>query len=92
MEATIHGRKELKLLEFNETYEMNSPKLCIHLFPVPRVEWIGDVHIHCKQSRLKALINFKGKSFFDLKGSSTEIGGKIMNNEKLYELRGNWDG
>lgn len=94
IEATIYGKRELKLLEFNETYEMNSPKLCLRLFPFPSAEWSGDVMIECKQSGLRATLCYKGKSLLGLKGSSTRIIGRIghsSNGRDLYELEGNWD-
>eukprot|EP01018_Ginkgo_biloba_P027155 Gb_21513 [translate_table: standard] len=91
VEVTVQGKRELKLREFDETYEMNCPKLCIRFFPSPSAEWVGDVLIHCKQSGLKANISYKGKSLFGLKGSSTRITGKISSVQDLYELEGNWD-
>lgn len=96
VEATIHGKRELKLLELGEIYEMNSPNLRINLFPFPTVEWIGNVEIQCKQTGLKATLSYKGKSFFGLKGSNTRISGSIGRcspaQDVLYELHGDWDG
>lgn len=94
IEATVFGKRELKLLEFNETYEMNSPKLCLRLFPIPSTEWSGDVLIQCKQTGLRATLCFKGKSLLGFKGSSTRITGRIGHSSHggdLFELQGNWD-
>jgi hypothetical protein len=94
IEATIHGKRELKLLELNETYEMNSPKLCLRFFPFPSAEWSGDVLIQCKQSGLRATLCYRGKSLLGFKGSSTRITGRIghiAHGGDLYELQGNWD-
>uniref|UniRef100_A0A0C9QLL2 TSA: Wollemia nobilis Ref_Wollemi_Transcript_28256_1848 transcribed RNA sequence n=1 Tax=Wollemia nobilis TaxID=56998 RepID=A0A0C9QLL2_9CONI len=95
VEATIHGQRELKLLEFNESYEMNCPKLCITFFPFPTVEWSGNVEIQCRQSGLKATLSYTGKSLFGLRGSSSRIIGRIGHcspAQDIYELEGNWDG
>ncbi|KAH9331503.1 hypothetical protein KI387_003611, partial [Taxus chinensis] len=96
IEATVHGQRELKLLELGETYGMNCPKLYISLLPFPTVPWISNVEILCKQSGLKANLSFKGKSFFGLRGSGTRICGSIRQcsppHNVLYELHGDWNG
>ncbi|GLJ25058.1 hypothetical protein SUGI_0479480 [Cryptomeria japonica] len=96
IEVKVHGKRELTLLEFGETYEMNCPQLRINLFPFPTIEWIGNVEIQCRQTGLKANLSYKGKSFFGLKGPNTKICGSIGRyfspQDVLYELHGVWDG
>ncbi|KAJ0029772.1 hypothetical protein Pint_14030 [Pistacia integerrima] len=42
VEAEVHGKRQLKLHKYKETYEMNSPKLLIRFLPVPGTEWVGN--------------------------------------------------
>eukprot|EP01018_Ginkgo_biloba_P038337 Gb_23063 [translate_table: standard] len=95
VEATVHGKRILKLPAFGERYEMNCPKLSIRFFPRPSTEWVGIVTVQCKESGLKATLCYNIKSLFGLKGSSTRITGKIFKTnfpaQHHYELDGNWD-
>ncbi|ERN12489.1 hypothetical protein AMTR_s00025p00170810 [Amborella trichopoda] len=70
VEAFVNGKRHLKLLKFNENYEMNAPNLLITLFPLPGVDWVGDVYIHCKESGLAASVSVGGWSVFGFKRNS----------------------
>ncbi|KAL1359359.1 hypothetical protein AAHE18_04G102500 [Arachis hypogaea] len=39
IEAKVHGKRQLKLLNHGETYEMNCPHLLFRIIPVPSVDW-----------------------------------------------------
>lgn len=94
VEATVHGKRILRLLHFGENYQMNYPKLLIRFLPSPCTEWVGNVSVKCEESGLEAMLWYRGKSSFGLKGSSTRLTGKIFNTsttQDLYELDGHWD-
>lgn len=94
IEAKIHGKRQLKLLNFGENYEMNSPNLLMKLLPIPTAEWSGKVSIQCKDSNLKAEISFNRSTFLGLLGSSSSVKGKIFHASTLktiYEIDGHWD-
>ncbi|KAL9325939.1 hypothetical protein ACSQ67_006584 [Phaseolus vulgaris] len=50
IDAEVHGKRLLKLLNHGETYEMNCPHLSIRILPVPRMDWIGNVNIRCPET------------------------------------------
>lgn len=95
VEAVIHGKRQLKLLNFGETYEMESPNLLIKILPVPSTDWTGNVCIRCKESGLEADISFyKSHSFLGFGGNSRSVKGKIFHSKTLktiYEIEGQWD-
>ncbi|XP_068643320.1 oxysterol-binding protein-related protein 4B isoform X2 [Aristolochia californica] len=94
VEAVIHGKRVLKLLNFDETYEMNSPKALIRFFPVPGSNWAGNVRVRCKDSGLEADICYDGKSFLGFGGNHRSIRGKIFDSSSsktIYEINGSWD-
>lgn len=94
VEATVHGKRILRLLSFGENYEMNCPKLLFRFLPSPCTEWVGNVSVKCEQSGLEATLCYRGKSLFGLKGSSTKLTGKIFSTttaQDLYEIDGHWD-
>ncbi|XP_077238519.1 oxysterol-binding protein-related protein 4C-like isoform X2 [Tasmannia lanceolata] len=94
VEAVVHGKRKLKLLNFGEIYEMNTPTLHMRFFPVPRVDWVGKVRIQCKDSGLEAELYYKGPSFLGFGGNPRSVKGKIFNSSSLktvYEIDGHWD-
>ncbi|ESR66513.1 oxysterol-binding protein-related protein 8 [Citrus sinensis] len=94
VEAEVHGRRQLKLLNHNETYEMNSPKLCIRFLPVPGADWVGNVKIKCYETGLEAELFYKANPFIALRRNHRAVKGKIYNSSSskiLYEIDGHWD-
>ncbi|XP_068636451.1 oxysterol-binding protein-related protein 4C-like isoform X2 [Aristolochia californica] len=94
VEAVINGKRVLKLLNFGETYEMNSPKALIRFFPVPGSNWVGNVRIRCRDSGLEADICYEGKGFLGFGGNHRSIKGKIFDSSSskiIYEINGFWD-
>ncbi|ONK69502.1 uncharacterized protein A4U43_C05F23610 [Asparagus officinalis] len=95
VEAVIHGKRQLKLLNFNESYEMESPNLLIKILPFPSSDWTGNVSIRCKDSGLEANVSFgESRSFFGLRGNPRSVKGKIVNSKTsktIYEIDGQWD-
>ncbi|XP_077238517.1 oxysterol-binding protein-related protein 4C-like isoform X2 [Tasmannia lanceolata] len=94
VEAVVHGKRLLKLLNFGEIYEMNTPKLLMRFFPVPGADWVGNVRIQCKDSGFEADLYYKGPSFLGFGGNSRSVKGKIFNSTSLktvYEVDGHWD-
>lgn len=94
VEAEVHGRRQLKLLNHNETYEMNSPKLCIRFLPVPGADWVGNVKIKCHETGLEAELFYKANPFIALRRNHRAVKGKIYNSSSskiLYEIDGHWD-
>ncbi|KAJ1400627.1 Oxysterol-binding protein [Sesbania bispinosa] len=95
IEAQVHGKRELKLLNHGETYEMNSPHLLIRILPVPGVDWVGNVNIRCMETGLVAELSYKSSySFLGLGGNRKVIKGKILDSSSskvLYEVDGHWD-
>ncbi|KAI3847069.1 hypothetical protein MKW92_041576 [Papaver armeniacum] len=94
VEAVVHGKRELKLINHGENYVMNTPKLLIGLIPVPRTDWTGNVTIHCEESGLLAELCFTGKSFLGFGGSNRSVKGKIVGtstSKTIYEVDGHWD-
>ncbi|KAI4344451.1 hypothetical protein L6164_011678 [Bauhinia variegata] len=93
VEAQVHGKRELKLLNHGESYEMNSPSLFIRVLPVPGIEWIGNVNISCQESGLVAELCYRS-SFLGIGGKQRLIKGKIFDSSSLkvlYEVDGQWD-
>ncbi|CAA2950485.1 Hypothetical predicted protein [Olea europaea subsp. europaea] len=94
IETEVHGKRQLNLLDKNETYVMNSPKLVIRFLPVPGVEWLGNVTIQCKETGLEAKLCYGGNSFFPRRSIHRSIKGKIFlssSSQTLYEINGHWD-
>ncbi|XP_003595047.3 oxysterol-binding protein-related protein 4C isoform X2 [Medicago truncatula] len=95
VEAQVRGKRQLKLLDHGETYEMNSPNLFFRILPVPGADWVGTVDIRCIETGLVAELSYKsGHSFLGLGGSHKVIKGKIFDSSSLkviYELDGHWD-
>lgn len=94
VETEVHGKRQLKLLNHGETYEMNSPKLLIKFLPIPWVDWVGEHRIRCHETGLEAELYYGSSSFFGLRGNPRTVKGKIfdsMSFELLYEIDGQWD-
>ncbi|GAB2291437.1 hypothetical protein Dimus_025692 [Dionaea muscipula] len=96
IETYVQGKRRLYLRGRGETYVMNSPNLSIRLFPVPGVDWVGEVRIKCPESGLEAELLYKSSSFFSLGGSRRSVTGKIFASSSsktttLYEVYGHWD-
>ncbi|KAM3394931.1 oxysterol-binding protein-related protein 4B [Capsicum galapagoense] len=93
IETEVHGKKELKLLNRQETYVMNSPMLVIRLLPFPGVDWVGNVTIKCEETDLQADLYYKGSSFLSNRGNRS-IKGKIFvpsTSKTICEINGHWD-
>ena len=95
IDAEVHGKRLLKLLNHGETYEMNCPHLSIRILPVPRMDWIGNVNIRCPETGLVAEISYTSShSLFGFGGNRNLIKGKILDSslfKVLYEVDGHWD-
>ncbi|CAL5184547.1 unnamed protein product [Lathyrus oleraceus] len=94
VEAQVHGKRRLKLLNHGETYEMNSPNLFIRILPVPGIDWVGNVDISCVETGLAAELCYISQSFFGFGGSRRVIKGKIIDSSTskiLYKVNGHWD-
>ncbi|XP_058727834.1 oxysterol-binding protein-related protein 4C-like isoform X2 [Vicia villosa] len=95
VEAQVHGKRELKLLNHGETYEMNCPHLLFRILPIPGADWVGTVDIRCLETGLVAELTYKSShSFLGLGGNHKVIKGKILDSsslEVLYEIDGHWD-
>ncbi|KAK9268466.1 hypothetical protein L1049_000217 [Liquidambar formosana] len=94
VETEVHGIRQLKLLNQGESYVMNSPKLLIRFFPVPGVDWVGNVRICCQETGLEAELCYKGSSFLGGRANHRSIKGKIFESSSLktiYKIDGHWD-
>lgn len=94
METDVHGKRQLKLHNHNETYEMNSPMLLIRFLPLPGVDWVGNVRIKCQETGIEADICYKANSFLGRRKNYRAIAGKIylsLTKETIYEINGHWD-
>ncbi|KAK3221354.1 hypothetical protein Dsin_008379 [Dipteronia sinensis] len=94
VETEVHGKRQLKLHNHRETYEMNSPKLLIRFLPVPGVDWVGNVKIKCPETGLEAELCYRANSFLGRRKNYRAIKGKIYQSSSsniLYEIDGHWD-
>ncbi|KAK7291869.1 hypothetical protein RIF29_07366 [Crotalaria pallida] len=95
IEAQVQGKRQLKLLNHGETYEMNCPHLLIRILPVPRVNWVGNVNVRCLETGLVAELSYTSShSFLGFGGNHRLIKGKILDSSSskvLYEVEGYWD-
>uniref|UniRef100_A0A2P2Q5Y6 Uncharacterized protein n=1 Tax=Rhizophora mucronata TaxID=61149 RepID=A0A2P2Q5Y6_RHIMU len=92
IEAEVHGKRQLKLLNHGETYVMNSPKLLIGMIP-PGVDWVGDVRICCRETGLEAELHYTTSSVFNPRGGYS-IRGKIRHSSStktFYTINGHWN-
>ncbi|XP_043714681.1 oxysterol-binding protein-related protein 4C-like [Telopea speciosissima] len=92
VEATLHGKRQLKLLNHGENYVMNSPKLVIRFFPKHCTDWVGDITIQCEESGLGAELCYRSNP-----GKERSVKGRIFDFSSttksitLYEIKGHWD-
>ncbi|KAL2458207.1 Oxysterol-binding protein-related protein 4B [Forsythia ovata] len=94
IETEVQGKRLVKLLDKNETYIMNSPKLVIRFFPVPSVDWMGNVTIQCQETGLEAELSYRGNSFLPRPSVHRSIKGKIFmssSSNTMYVIDGHWD-
>lgn len=94
IETEVQGKRQLKLLDRNETYIMNSPNLVIRFFPMPGVDWLGNVTIKCQETGLEAELNYRGNSFLPRPSVHRSIKGKIVmssSSKTIYVVDGHWD-
>ncbi|XP_015960010.1 oxysterol-binding protein-related protein 4C [Arachis duranensis] len=95
IEAQVHGKRQLKLLNHGETYEMNCPHLLFRIIPVPAVDWIGKINIKCIETGLEVDLSYKSTpSFLGFGGNQKVVKGKILNSSTLnvlYEVDGHWN-
>ncbi|KAK4265532.1 hypothetical protein QN277_026574 [Acacia crassicarpa] len=94
VETQVLGKRQLKLLNHGETYEMNCPHLLIRILPVPDIDWVGSVNVRCLETGLVAKLTYKSNSFLGLGGNGRLVKGKILNSSSskvLYEVEGHWD-
>ncbi|GMH17949.1 hypothetical protein Nepgr_019790 [Nepenthes gracilis] len=94
VETEVFSKRRVKLIEKGENYVMNSPNVLVRLFPVPSIDWIGNVKIKCEESGLEAELCYRGNTLFSLGGSKRSIRGKIFRSSSstiLYEVSGRWD-
>ncbi|KAI3814744.1 hypothetical protein L1987_14388 [Smallanthus sonchifolius] len=94
IETRVLGKRQLRLLNNGESYVMNSPNLVIKFFPMPDVEWLGNVTIRCEETGLEAQWCYKGNTFLGRKGNYRAIRGKIVSSPEMktiYKINGNWD-
>ncbi|EFA79871.1 oxysterol binding family protein [Heterostelium album PN500] len=88
----VEGSITLHLLERNEEYTFNFPNIFARgiLFGTLLTEIAGNTTISCKQTNLRADMDFKAKPFFG--GEYNTVSGKIKRkDEVLYSFSGKWD-
>lgn len=91
VDAQVLGKRQLKLLNHGETYEMNSPHLLVRILPFPGVAWVGNVNIRCLETGLEAKLSYRSSP---VGGNRKLIKGQIINSSSmkvLYEVHGHWD-
>ncbi|KAG4976495.1 hypothetical protein JHK82_035836 [Glycine max] len=89
VETKVHGKRQLKLHNHGETYEMDSPNLVIRILPISGTDWVGNVSIRCLETGLVAELNYIGQSFFGFRADRRLIKGKIFDSwfmKILYRL------
>ncbi|XP_027332870.1 oxysterol-binding protein-related protein 4B-like [Abrus precatorius] len=94
VETKVHGKRQLKLHNHGETYEMNSPNLIIRILPLPGTDWVGNVSIRCLETGLVAELSYISQSFFGFGGNRRLIKGKIFDSlsmKILCKIEGHWD-
>ncbi|XP_011077713.1 oxysterol-binding protein-related protein 4C isoform X2 [Sesamum indicum] len=94
IEVEVHGKRQLKLLNKNETYTMTPPNLVIRFLPVPGVDWLGNATVRCQETGLEAELCYRGNSFLPRPSVHRSIKGKIFLSsmmETVYEINGHWD-
>jgi oxysterol-binding protein-related protein 8 len=92
IEATVRGKRLLRLPKLGETYELGCPSLLIRLLPAPSVEWAGDVRVACRESGLEAELTYcRSRSFL---GIGRCVKGRILRSgsgDVVCKIDGHWD-
>ncbi|KAL0315978.1 UNVERIFIED_CONTAM: Oxysterol-binding protein-related protein 4B [Sesamum radiatum] len=94
IEIEVHGKRQLKLLNKNETYTMSPPNLVIRFLPVPGVDWLGNATVRCQETGLEAELCYRGNSFLPRPSVHRSVKGKIFLSstmETVYEINGHWN-
>ncbi|KAK6944601.1 Oxysterol-binding protein [Dillenia turbinata] len=96
VEAEVHGKRELNLLAHSETYLIDSPKLFIRFFPMPGVDWVGNVRIRCEETGIEAELCYGTSFFLGFGGNQRRsVKGRIFLSSSpkktIYEINGHWD-
>ncbi|KAK4391967.1 Oxysterol-binding protein-related protein 4B [Sesamum angolense] len=94
IEIEVHGKRQLKLLNKNETYTMSPPNLVIRFLPVPGVDWLGNATVRCQETGLEAELCYRGNSFLPRPSVHRSVKGKIFLSstmETVYEITGHWN-
>ncbi|OVA19235.1 Oxysterol-binding protein [Macleaya cordata] len=94
VEGTMHGTRQMKLLNHGENYVMNAPNVLIRFFPVPKTDFTGNVTIRCEESDLEAELCFGGYSFLGFGGKYRSVKGRIIESstsKTIYKEEGHWD-
>jgi len=92
MAVIVDGSITLSLLEHNEEYVITFPTACARgiIFGTLLTEITGSASIVCKNSGLKADMDFKSKPLFG--GEYNIVSGKIKKKgETYYSFSGKWD-
>eukprot|EP01018_Ginkgo_biloba_P038339 Gb_23061 [translate_table: standard] len=91
VEATVHGKRIVKLPAFGERYEMNCPKLSIRFVPSPSTEWVGIVTVQCQGVWIGGYImtvmvmdiqSGKTSMLYDAKATITKLKTPIVQNPR----------
>uniref|UniRef100_A0A2P2KPJ8 Oxysterol-binding protein-related protein 4C-like n=1 Tax=Rhizophora mucronata TaxID=61149 RepID=A0A2P2KPJ8_RHIMU len=93
VEVEVHGKRQLKLLNYGETYVIDTPKLLVKFLSLEN-DWFGNVSISCHETGLEAELCYTSSSFLSRKGKHS-IKGKIYDRtsqKTLYEIGGHWNG
>jgi oxysterol-binding protein-related protein 8 len=95
IEAAVKGKRQVRLLRFGETYELDCPNLLIRLLPAPSVEWSGTVRVVCRDSGLEAELTYcRSRSFLGIGGDPRCVKGRILRSgsgDVVSEIDGHWD-
>ncbi|ESQ54714.1 hypothetical protein EUTSA_v10025441mg [Eutrema salsugineum] len=96
VDVEVKGKREMKLLNQRETYEMTMPGLVMRFLPAPGANWAGKFKIKCSETDLEAELHLNSDSFIGrLRGNnSRSIKGKISetsSGNQLYDIFGHWD-
>ncbi|XP_020221774.1 oxysterol-binding protein-related protein 4C [Cajanus cajan] len=95
VEAKVYGKRQLKLLNHGETYEMNCPHLVLRILPVTGADWAGTVSVRCVETGLVAELSYRSShSFLGIGGNHRVVKGKICDSSSLkllFEVDGHWD-
>ncbi|KAL2340548.1 hypothetical protein Fmac_008488 [Flemingia macrophylla] len=95
VEAKVYGKRQLKLLNHGETYEMNCPHLVLRILPVTGADWAGTVTVRCIETGIVAELTYRStRSFLGIGGNHRVVKGKILDSSSLkvlFEVDGHWD-